>query len=144
LKVPTTCRRSGRCRECVVEITSGAEHLGPCTESERFLREPYRLACQAVVTDPDARVEFAILHRRLRIVVPDKDDATEAELDPMVAVEGGVVHYGDVPIEPRRTRVYGLAVDLGTTTIVFELVDLESGRVVETIAIENPQRFGGS
>jgi uncharacterized 2Fe-2S/4Fe-4S cluster protein (DUF4445 family) len=40
--------------------------------------------------------------------------------------------------------VYGIALDLGTTTIVFELVDLESGRTVEVVALENPQRFGGS
>ncbi len=38
----------------------------------------------------------------------------------------------------------GLAIDLGTTTVAIELLDLESGELVEACAFENPQRFGGS
>ncbi len=38
----------------------------------------------------------------------------------------------------------GVAVDLGTTTVVLELVDLRSGAVLAIASIENPQRFGGS
>jgi uncharacterized 2Fe-2S/4Fe-4S cluster protein (DUF4445 family) len=34
--------------------------------------------------------------------------------------------------------------DLGTTTIVLRLIDLESGEVVADASFENPQRFGGS
>ena len=40
--------------------------------------------------------------------------------------------------------MYGLAVDAGTTTVVMNLVDLESGDVLATASFENPQRFGGS
>jgi len=40
--------------------------------------------------------------------------------------------------------MYGLAVDVGTTTIVLELVNLVSGRSAAIAAVENPQRFGGS
>ncbi len=143
LQVPTSCRRSGRCRECVVEVTAGAELLGPRTEAESFLRDPYRLACQAAIAAPGARVEFAVLRRRLRILTPEPEPRTDP-IDPMVRVAGGVVHYGEEPIEPRRGGVYGLAIDLGTTTVVLELVDLESGQTLEVLALENPQRFGGS
>lgn len=143
LQVPTSCRRSGRCRECVVEVTAGAELLGPRTDAEEFLRDPYRLACQAAIAEPGARVEFAVLRRRLRILTPEPEPRTDP-IDPMVRVAGGVVHYGDEPIEPRRGGVYGLAIDLGTTTVVLELVDLESGQTLEVVALENPQRFGGS
>ena len=38
----------------------------------------------------------------------------------------------------------GLAIDLGTTTVVLRLEDLEQGRTVATQSFENPQRFGGS
>lgn len=48
------------------------------------------------------------------------------------------------PIEPLHGGVYGLAIDIGTTTVAFVLVDLLSGLAVETVALENPQRFGGS
>jgi len=143
MQVPTSCRRTGRCRECVVEVKSGAEHLSPPTPPEDFLREPFRLACQAELSDPGAAVDFAIIRRRLRIVAPEPEPRT-GPIDPVVHVVEGIVHYGDEPIEPRRGGVYGLAVDLGTTTLVFELVDLEDGRTLEVVALENPQRFGGS
>jgi uncharacterized 2Fe-2S/4Fe-4S cluster protein (DUF4445 family) len=144
LKVPTSCRRTGRCRECVVEVTAGAECLGPRTEPEAFLREPYRLACQAAVLDPQAPVEFSILRRRLRILVPGAESQGVDELDPVVTVVEGIVHYGGEPVGPLRSGTYGLALDVGTTTIVFELVDLAAGTVLEAVALENPQRFGGS
>ena len=32
--VPASCRRTGRCRECVVEGRQGADHLSPRTEPE--------------------------------------------------------------------------------------------------------------
>jgi len=143
LRVPTSCRRSGRCRECVVEVSAGAQHLCLPTEAERFLRPPFRLACQAVVTNADAEVDFTIVRRRLRIVVPDAEQRVDP-IDPQVTVRAGTVCWGSEPIEPRHGGVYGLAIDIGTTTVVFELIDLLAGEIVEVVAIENPQRFGGS
>lgn len=43
----------------------------------------------------------------------------------------------------RSLRPYGLAVDLGSTTLVFYLVDLVSGKVISTISKTNPQRVHG-
>ena len=40
--------------------------------------------------------------------------------------------------------IHGLAIDLGTTTIVVRLLNLETGEVVADSSFENPQRFGGS
>jgi len=37
-----------------------------------------------------------------------------------------------------------LAMDLGTTTIVLRLINLETGDVVADASFENPQRFGGA
>ena len=48
------------------------------------------------------------------------------------------------PVDRFRGHLYGLAVDLGTTTIVVELVDLETGQSAYISSFENPQRFGGS
>jgi uncharacterized 2Fe-2S/4Fe-4S cluster protein (DUF4445 family) len=123
-------------------VTSGEDHLGERTEAERFLRPPYRLACQATVP-PDAPVEFEVVRRRLRIVVPERAERTTA-VDPAVTVADGVVNWRDEPIEPLHGGLYGLALDIGTTTIALELVDLSSGHVLESVALENPQRFGGS
>jgi uncharacterized 2Fe-2S/4Fe-4S cluster protein (DUF4445 family) len=143
LVVPTSCRRTGRCRECIVEVKTGAEHLCPPTDAEEFLRPPFRLACQAVVDEPGAQVEFGAVRRRLRIVVPELEEH-ESPIDPKVVVADGIVCWGTDPIEPLHGGVYGVAIDLGTTTVVLALVDLLTGRSVEIVAIENPQRFGGS
>ncbi len=62
------------------------------------------------------------------------------------------VHLGDVVFSPRIIHIwpgfydgtlYGLAVDLGSTTIAAHLCDLQSGEVVTSSGIMNPQiRFG--
>ena len=54
------------------------------------------------------------------------------------------VYYGEKDIDHYRGRLLGIAVDLGTTTIVAELIDLESGQSIERVSFENPQKFGGS
>ena len=59
-------------------------------------------------------------------------------------VADGIVHHGDDPIAPRTAGMYGIAIDVGTTTVALELVDLDDGRILEVVALENPQRFGGS
>jgi uncharacterized 2Fe-2S/4Fe-4S cluster protein (DUF4445 family) len=40
--------------------------------------------------------------------------------------------------------MHGLAIDLGTTTVVVRLIDLDTGEQVADTSFENPQRFGGS
>ena len=145
LQVPTSCGRTGRCRECVVEVRDGAEHLSPPTDAERFLRPPFRLACQAALNRPDVEVAFSTVRRRLQIVASEPY-ARGQPVDPMVRVRDGVAYWGDELIAPVRAgaRPHGIALDVGTTTVVLELVDLLDGRTLETVALENPQRFGGS
>ena len=142
VRVPTSCGRSGECHECIVEIKQGMPALSPPTPSEEFLRGSYRLACQAHVTNADADVEFAVLRRQPRILTSSVKRSVEA--DPLVARRGGDVYSGDRRLEAYRGQIYGLAVDAGTTTVVMNLVDLESGEVLSTASFENPQRFGGS
>jgi uncharacterized 2Fe-2S/4Fe-4S cluster protein (DUF4445 family) len=143
LRVPTSCRRNGRCRECIIEVRSGEQHLGARTEAEWFLQSPFRLACQAELIDPEGDVDFEVVRRRLRITMPERATSRRPP-DPQVHAAGGIVHWGDEPIEAMRGGLYGVAVDIGTTTIVLELINLVSGRSVATAAVENPQRFGGS
>jgi uncharacterized 2Fe-2S/4Fe-4S cluster protein (DUF4445 family) len=61
-----------------------------------------------------------------------------------VTRDGAIVRYEGEPLGAATDRVLGLAVDVGTTTVVLELVDLESGYSLTASAFENPQRFGGS
>jgi uncharacterized 2Fe-2S/4Fe-4S cluster protein (DUF4445 family) len=142
MQMPASCLRSGRCHECVVEIRKGGESLAPPTEAEAFLRPPFRLACQARVEVGEIPVEFRPLRRRLRILTASVDSAVE--IDPVVVRSGGEVTYDGERVDVDRGRALGLAIDVGTTTVVIELVDLESGRIEGVAAFENPQGFGGS
>ncbi len=142
VRVPTSCRRSGECHECIVQILRGGEALTPGTEAEQFLRDDYRLACQARVLDANANIEFALLRRRPRILT--QAVRRQAPIEPMTRLQGTDVVYDGNVIDSYRGGIYGLAVDLGTTTIAFNLVDLRSGGILYTGSFENPQRFGGS
>jgi uncharacterized 2Fe-2S/4Fe-4S cluster protein (DUF4445 family) len=140
--VPTSCGRNGICHECIVEIQRGGQALSPRAGPEDFLRDTYRLACQAVIDNPEFDVEFALLQRRPKILTTAT--ASPCPLDPQVTRDGGTVLYDGEAIDEYRGHIYGAAIDVGTTTIVIELVDLETGMTVCLASLENPQRFGGS
>lgn len=144
VEVPTSCQRTGECHECVVEIKKGMDALVAPTEVEIFLRDNYRLACQASIEVDDIEIEFAPLRRRPRILEPDRRTTEPEDFDPMVTLQDDEILYGDFPIDRFRNKYFGLAVDLGTTTVVLELVDLATGVSEAVTSFENPQRFGGS
>jgi uncharacterized 2Fe-2S/4Fe-4S cluster protein (DUF4445 family) len=140
--VPASCRRTGRCRECVVEVRQGGEGLSPRTDAEAYLPGLFRLACQARIEATTADVEFSITRRRMRIL--GASIRPPGRIDPVVTADEHAVRYGGQPIDLRRDHVLGLAIDVGTSTVAFELIDLLTGVPVAGGALENPQRFGGS
>ena len=142
VRVPTSCGRNGECHECIVEVRRGMEALTPHSPAEAFLRDNYRLACQAAVVDTDAEVEFALLRRQPRILTAGVRRAVDPE--PPATRHGDGVYFEGSRVDAYRGAVYGLAIDAGTTTVAMNLVDLESGEVLHTASFENPQRFGGS
>jgi uncharacterized 2Fe-2S/4Fe-4S cluster protein (DUF4445 family) len=145
VEVATSCLRSGECHECVVEITQGMEALVERTENERYLRGDYRLACQARVVRDSPSISFSPLRRRPRILeTSGYDHGRPAEFHPAVTRSGNQVKYGDTVVDRYRRSICGLAIDLGTTTVVVELVDLETGETLGVASFENPQKFGGS
>jgi uncharacterized 2Fe-2S/4Fe-4S cluster protein (DUF4445 family) len=121
--------------------------LTPATDEEKFLRGDYRLACQACVADPEADIEFAVLRRQPRILTTGVKRKTEIKpayvrVDDDVVFVGG--SEGPVIVDKYRDAIYGIAADLGTTTVVMNLINLETGETAYTASFENPQRFGGS
>lgn len=140
--VPASCRRTGRCRECVVEVRQGFEGLSPRTDAEAYLPGLFRLACQAEIEDTSGDVEFSIIRRRMRILGPSVRPV--GTLDPVVTADDLAVRYAGQPIDLRRNHVLGLAIDIGTSTVAFEIIDLLTGNPMTGGALENPQRFGGS
>jgi len=146
VRVPTSCGRTGECHECIVEVRKGADALSPPTEEEKFLRGNYRLACQACVVDTEIDIDFSVLRRQPRILTAGTK--RKIKLHPAyVRVDDNVVFSGPdylTVVDTYRGAIYGIAADLGTTTVVLNLVNLESGETEYTASFENPQRFGGS
>ena len=142
VRVPSSCGRGGQCHECIVEVKEGMQGLTPNSRDEYFLSGGYRLACQAIITDPSPVIEFAVLRRQPRILT----EGIRRRVDPapMVRRDGDQVTIDGQPSDSYRGRILGLATDIGTTTVAMNLVDLESGEIVATSSFENPQRFGGS
>jgi uncharacterized 2Fe-2S/4Fe-4S cluster protein (DUF4445 family) len=146
--VPTSCITQGKCKECMVEVAEGMEHLSPRTAAERHLTGNLRLSCQARVL-PGAGVVRCHTMRRgeMRIERRALDlpaDHTRVALEPCVARDGARVLLDGKPVARAGGPIHGLAADLGTTTVVVRLFDLETGEVVADTSFENPQRFGGS
>lgn len=142
--IPSACRRTGDCRECLVEIQAGDEALSPRSAEELSLMDGYRLACRARVVAREPLVRFTGPRGgELRIETGGAVDAL-AKLGPKdrpaaTRVEGRL-RLDDVPLGALAAPPLGLAVDVGTTTVVVRLVDLEQRRALATRAFENPQR----
>src|ERR1035441_6389953 len=132
VRVPTSCQEQGKCKECVVEVAEGMSLLSEPTSHERHLRGNFRLSCQATVTADAGR----ILCEPLRRGPMQPDPAVTRQAD-RILIDGQQIDRSTGPI-------HGIAMDLGTTTVVLRLLNLESGELVADTSFENPQRFGGS
>jgi uncharacterized 2Fe-2S/4Fe-4S cluster protein (DUF4445 family) len=153
VRVPTSCVTQGKCRECVVEVTRGMDLLSAPTEFERHLDARdgrFRLSCQCRVAAGEGEISCQTMrrgHMRIERTALNLRATHEATgLDPAVGRSGDriVDRITGHEIDRSAGPVHGLAIDLGTTTIVVRLIDLESGVLVADTSFENPQRFGGS
>jgi uncharacterized 2Fe-2S/4Fe-4S cluster protein (DUF4445 family) len=150
VRVPTSCRKNGKCRECIVEVTEGLASLTPPTAPESHLQGSFRLSCQARVAAAaaDGEVRCQTMRRgRMRIerLCYDLPAAREPlRLAPAVTRDGDRVLIDGEEIDRCGGPIHGIAMDLGTTTVVLRLFDLETGEQVADASFENPQRFGGT
>lgn len=150
VRVPTSCVAQGKCKECIVEVTSGMELLAPPTAHERHLNGAFRLSCQCRLVSPSGAVECHTMRRghmrieRQALNLP----ASRAPMpfDPAIVRNGSriVDKVAGRILDQSNGPIHGLALDLGTTTVVARLINLETGELVADASFENPQRFGGS
>jgi uncharacterized 2Fe-2S/4Fe-4S cluster protein (DUF4445 family) len=113
------CGGENACGGCKVRVLAGEVPVTSTMQealTEKEIREGWRLACCASAAGP---VVVEVEQWSLRVLT---DDA-------------------QVPIEPRSGR--GAVIDLGTTTLVVQVVDLSSGEVQRVETALNPQaRYG--
>ena len=118
------CGETGRCGKCRVRVAEGIVAVSP-EDRELFtpadLAAGWRLACKAV---PSEDVQIVIPKRNRGVLAALGRDGDDYEAD--------IGHS------------YGLAVDIGTTTLALSLVDTTAGRTVHTITAANSQRAFGA
>lgn len=136
LPIDTPCGGAGTCGKCKVRFVSGppaaSAHAGEHLD-EAELSAGWRLACQArLSTDAVVSIpQTALFDDRLQILTR----STAIEED-----SRGIPPHERVPTPLREGQSnFGLAVDIGTTTVVAELIELPSGRQCAIEADINPQ-----
>ena len=148
IQVPTSCIKNGKCKECIVEVTAGMTALSPRTPPESHLEGSFRLSCQTRVVSADGVVTCHTMRRgqmkieRHAFGLPV--GAHPLKLEPAVTRDGDRILIEGREVARSTGPIHGLAMDLGTTTIVLRLFDLETGEQIADASFENPQRFGGS
>jgi uncharacterized 2Fe-2S/4Fe-4S cluster protein (DUF4445 family) len=148
IKVPTSCRKQGKCKECLVEITAGMDCLSARVPEESHLKQNFRLSCRCQIIADTGVVCCQTMRRgdmrieRHALQLPTTNQ--KLKLDPAVTRDGDRILLDGVEIARSTAPIHGIAMDLGTTTVVMRLLNLETGEVVADASFENPQRFGGS
>ena len=148
VRVPTSCRKQGKCKECLVEITEGMDCLTPKVPAEAHLKDNFRLSCSCRIARDTGvvrchtmrRGDMRIERHALQLPTPDQ----KLKLEPAVTRDGDRILLDGEEIDRNTGPIHGLAMDLGTTTVVIRLLNLETGEIVADASFENPQRFGGS
>jgi uncharacterized 2Fe-2S/4Fe-4S cluster protein (DUF4445 family) len=114
------CGGNGVCGKCRMHLEGGLSGLTE-KEKERLtsdeIEHGIRLCCQVRLTG-DALV-----------TIPKAAELVN------IQSEGGMPAFSYHPMEGR----FGVAVDIGTTTLVLKMVDLEHARVLEAVSSANPQ-----
>ncbi|MCR5789384.1 MAG: ASKHA domain-containing protein [Lachnospiraceae bacterium] len=159
LFIHAPCGGKGRCKKCAVRVLSGNIGISAADRasfSGEELQDGKRLSCQAVLTG-SCEIEL----------ITDTEENMQAlgSITEQTVKDGPRAHsnaYKDDPpvkcpvrseTENRRPaasgkadagREYGIAIDLGTTTLAFSLVDINGKRVADTCTAVNRQRSYGA
>lgn len=115
IDIPHPCGKRGTCGKCGIDITGAV-----CAPTEREKELGMRLSCQTRLFG-DATV---VLKGENTVAVQDGEDR-EFEKDGICAE-------------------YGLATDIGTTTLAMRLYDLDSGKLIGKAEAVNPQISDGA
>jgi uncharacterized 2Fe-2S/4Fe-4S cluster protein (DUF4445 family) len=132
----------------MVEVVKGMENLSAREPEESHLRGNFRLSCRTRIIKDSGIVRCHTMRRgemrieRHAMLLPVNHQ--ELAIDPCVTRDGDLILLDGEEIDRSDGAIHGLAIDLGTTTVVIRLLNLETGEVVADSSFENPQRFGGS
>ena len=154
------CGGRGDCGRCRIQFLQGADAPTAVERSvmdPQELRQGYRLACLAK-PKRDCAIKLALLDAPSIAVVADMMDVTQSVdyngqklkqskkqtssvMKDFSGIEASVSESAKK--EYKRTDAI-IAVDLGTTTIAMQLMEMDTGRIIDTYCEMNPQRRYGA
>lgn len=125
------CGGRGTCGKCAVQFTEGAPE--PSAEDMRFfsgeeIDAGYRLACTAY-PEHSCTVQIREREQEEFFVLADRSEEI-CGADEMKGKSGD--------------SAYGIAVDIGTTTLAMQLVELSEGKIIDVYTDINRQRAYGA
>ena len=130
IRVPTSCITQGKCKECLVEISEGMKYLSEPTSKESHLSRKFtpsgkgnfRLSCQTRIISDSGVIRCNTMRRgTMRIetkALKLPPGNTRLKPDPAVTRDGKRVLLDGIEIDKTTEPIHGIAMDLGTTTIV--------------------------
>jgi uncharacterized 2Fe-2S/4Fe-4S cluster protein (DUF4445 family) len=153
---PSPCGGTGACGKCLVTVLSGAAGAPSLQERGFFTPEQLasglRLACMVF---PEQDLGLSVQSERKSAAILSRGHLPSFPLQPAYRKEIESTPAGDVTavyemgrLTTREKgdsskRLYGLAVDIGTTTVVVALADLLTGKELAAASIINPQKQFG-
>lgn len=134
--ISAPCNGNGICGKCIVRYKSGATE--PTKQDREFLSEKqleqgYRLACQSYPTE-EYKVEIPELEETIEVLSQWENQRTEEILK----------NTAEGTAEKTENAIYGICIDIGTTTLAALLVNLETEADCQTAVSVNHQRTYGS
>ena len=155
--ISAPCNGNGICGKCVVQYKRGAtEPTRRDREvfSEKQLEDGYRLACQSYpagayeVEIPESEETIEVLSEWGKQQKMDAEGLTEADTQtPAEAKTSGGIQDKETAegtAEKTENALYGICIDIGTTTLAALLVNLETEADCQTAVSVNHQRAYGS
>ena len=148
VRIASSCGGLGRCDSCAVRI-EGAVPAPEEGDRELFgsgeLEAGWRRACTSSPSGPCV-VHVPVRSAAASVVRGQEGARSVARIEEPVVLPGGDALWRrrDGSLAGGPERPLGLAVDVGTTNLAAALVDLVSGEILATAAMENPQGAWGA
>ncbi len=130
--VTAVCGGRGICGKCKIKVIEGSL---PVTEadlkcfSEEELRQGYRLSCKAI-PKMDCKIEICFVNEDSFVILE--------------SFEGKKDDYSQNNVKDESENLFGIAIDIGTTTLAAQLVKIPDGKVLATASSMNHQRAFGA
>ena len=120
IRIDNFCNGKGTCGKCKIKILNG--QTNPVKDNEKFflsddqIKSGIRLAC---FTYPKSDIKIKTLSNKIKAQILDIGEIPKFKMD--------------------FKKSFGLAIDIGTTTLAIYLVDLSNGNIIDKISDINPQ-----